>query len=145
MLSFKTCLDIPVKMSRRQERWFWNSWERLELEIDIWNLLAEMTLKTGRWQVNKEFTVDSYKFHFLTGSYCWSLPYTAQLIKNSSWGVPIVVQQKRIRLGNIRLWVRSLASLSGLRIWCCHELWCRSQMRLGSCIAIYGCDVGWQL
>ena len=33
-------------------------------------------------------------------------------------------------------WVRSLASLSGLRIWCCCELWCRSQMLLGSCIAV---------
>ena len=24
----------------------------------------------------------------------------------------------------------NLASLSGLRVWCCHELWCRSQMQL---------------
>ena len=28
----------------------------------------------------------------------------------------------------MRLWVRSVALLSGLRIWCCHKLWCRSQM-----------------
>ena len=34
-------------------------------------------------------------------------------------GVPIVVQWKGIRLGTIRLWVQSLASLSGLRILCC--------------------------
>ena len=34
-----------------------------------------------------------------------------------------MVQQKRIRLGTARLWVRSLASLSGLRIWHCPELW----------------------
>ena len=32
----------------------------------------------------------------------------------------------------MRLRVRSLASLSGLRIQCCLELWCGSQMRLGS-------------
>ena len=32
--------------------------------------------------------------------------------------------------------VRSLALLSGLRIWHCCELWCRSQMRLGSGIAV---------
>ena len=32
----------------------------------------------------------------------------------------------------MRSGVRSLASLSGLRVWRCHELWCRSQMRLGS-------------
>ena len=30
----------------------------------------------------------------------------------------------------MRFGVRSLASLSELRIWCCHELWCRLQMRL---------------
>ena len=27
------------------------------------------------------------------------------------------------------MWVWSLALLSVLRIWCCHELWCRSQTR----------------
>ena len=32
--------------------------------------------------------------------------------------------------------VRSLASLSGLRIWHCHELWSRSQMQLRSGIAV---------
>ena len=36
----------------------------------------------------------------------------------------------------MRLRVRSLASLSGLRIQRCRELWCRLQMRLGSCIAV---------
>ena len=32
--------------------------------------------------------------------------------------------------------VRSLASLSGLRIWHCRELWCRSQVQLGSHVAV---------
>ena len=32
--------------------------------------------------------------------------------------------------------VRSLASLSGLRIWHCRELWCRSKMRPGSGVAV---------
>lgn len=32
--------------------------------------------------------------------------------------------------------VRSLASLCGLRIWCCHGLWYRLQTQLGSCIAV---------
>ena len=40
-------------------------------------------------------------------------------------GIPVVAQRKRIRLGIRRLRVRSLASISGLRIWCCCELWCR--------------------
>ena len=34
-------------------------------------------------------------------------------------------------LGTMRLRVWSLALLSGLRIWCCRELWCRSQCGLG--------------
>ena len=40
-------------------------------------------------------------------------------------GVPIMVQQKQIWLGTMRLWVRSLALLSGSRIQRCCELWCR--------------------
>ena len=35
-------------------------------------------------------------------------------------------------LVSMRIQVRPLASLSGLRIWHCHELWYRSQMWLGS-------------
>ena len=30
----------------------------------------------------------------------------------------------------------SLALLSGLRIQCCRELWSKSQMQVGSCIAV---------
>ena len=36
----------------------------------------------------------------------------------------------------MRIWVQSLALLSGLRIWHCRKLRCRSQMRLGSCVAV---------
>ena len=55
-----------------------------------------------------------------------------------SLGVPIVVQWKQIRLGSTRIWVQSLALISGLGIWCCHELWCRSQTWLGSGAAVTG-------
>ena len=51
-------------------------------------------------------------------------------------GVPIVAQRKQIRLGTMGLQVLSLALLSGLRIRHCHELWCRSQTRLRSGIAL---------
>ena len=51
-------------------------------------------------------------------------------------GVPIVAQRKRIRLGTMRFQVRSLASLSGLEIWGCPELWCSLQTWLGFCIAV---------
>ena len=51
-------------------------------------------------------------------------------------GVPIVAQQKRIQLVIVRLWVRSLALLSGLRIQRCRGLWCSSQMQLRSRVAV---------
>ena len=47
-----------------------------------------------------------------------------------------MVQWKRIRLVSMRTQVRSLASLSGLRTQDCCELWCRSQMQLGSHVAV---------
>ena len=43
-----------------------------------------------------------------------------QIYMNS--GVPVMVQQKRIRLVSVRMQVQPLASFSGLRIWRCHEL-----------------------
>ena len=51
-------------------------------------------------------------------------------------GVPVMVQWKQIRLGTMRVWVRSLASLSGLKIQRCCELWCRLQTQLGSGVAV---------
>ena len=45
-------------------------------------------------------------------------------------------QWKQIHLGTMRVQVRSLALLSGLGIWHCHELWFRSQMRLISRVAV---------
>ena len=50
------------------------------------------------------------------------------------------------RLVSMRTWVWSLASLSGLRIWHCRELQCRSQMWLGSCVAMAqacSCSSNW--
>ena len=56
--------------------------------------------------------------------------------KKAIRGIPVVAQWKRIQLGTMRLQVRSLALLSGLRIQRCPELWCRSQTRLGSDVAV---------
>ena len=47
-----------------------------------------------------------------------------------------MAQQKRIQLGTMSLRVRSLASLSGLRIQRCHEMWCRSKTGLRSRVAV---------
>ena len=53
-----------------------------------------------------------------------------------------MVQWKRIRLGTMGLRVRALASLSGLGIRRCRELWCRSQTRLGSGDAVALMEAG---
>ena len=51
-------------------------------------------------------------------------------------GVPVVAQRKWIWLVFMRMQVQSLAWLSGLRIWHCHKLWCRSQMQPRSYVAV---------
>ena len=45
-------------------------------------------------------------------------------------GVPFMAQRKGIWLASMGMQVRSLALLSGLRIWNCCELWCKLQTRL---------------
>ena len=65
---------------------------------------------------------------------CWRAG-SHRLFRGSVQGVPVVAQWKRIRPAFMRMWVRSLASLGGLRIQHCRELWCRSQMSSGSCVA----------
>ena len=62
--------------------------------------------------------------------------------KKERKGVPIVAQQKQIRLGTMRFRVQSLASLSGLRIRRCHELWCRLQTWLRSGVAVNVVEAG---
>ena len=69
------------------------------------------------------------------------LPYAAGVAiekqqRQNILGVPIVVQQKHIRLGTMWFQDRFLASLSELMIHHCHELWCRSQTRPGSGVAM---------
>ena len=59
-----------------------------------------------------------------------------------------MAQRKRIRLICLKMQVRSLAWLSGLRIRLCRELWCRSQTQLGSTVAMAvveagSCSSGW--
>ena len=56
--------------------------------------------------------------------------------KEKRKGVPLMAQWKQILLASMRTQVQPLTSLSGLRIRRCSELWCRSQMRLKSGIAV---------
>ena len=56
-----------------------------------------------------------------------------------------MVQRKRIQLVTMGLQVRSLASLSGLRIRCYRELWCKSQTQLRSHVAAAPiCPLAWE-
>ena len=56
--------------------------------------------------------------------------------KKKGEGVPTVAQRKQIWLASTRTQVQSPASLSGLRIRPCPELWCGLQMWLGSGVAM---------
>ena len=56
--------------------------------------------------------------------------------KNFHNGVLVMARQKRIRKGTMRLQLWSPSSLSGVRIWHCRELWCRSQTWLRSRVAV---------
>ena len=56
--------------------------------------------------------------------------------KEKLLGVTIMAQWKPIQLGTMRLQVRSLALLSGLRTRHCSELFSRSQMQLRSGVAV---------
>ena len=47
-----------------------------------------------------------------------------------------MAQWKGTQLVPMRMLIESLASLSGLRMWRCHELWCSSQTQLGSGVAV---------
>ena len=49
---------------------------------------------------------------------------------------PLWLSGLRTQLVSMRMQVPSLASLSGLRIWHCRELWCRLQMWLLSLVAV---------
>ena len=47
-----------------------------------------------------------------------------------------MAQWQRTWLASMRMQVQSLALFRGLRIHCCHELWCRLQTCLGSYLAV---------
>ena len=58
------------------------------------------------------------------------------LLREYSPGVPTGAQWEQTRVVSERTQVRSLVSLSRLRIRHCCELWCRSQTQLGSGVAV---------
>ena len=79
-----------------------------------------------------------------TAGRCHLTPTGVATVRKAPEGVTVVAQPCGIRLGSMRTQVRSLVSLSGLRISCCCELWRRSQMCLPSGVAV-AVVWGWQL
>ena len=72
-----------------------------------------------------------------------SLLHLVYSSKDACLGVPIVLSGLRTQLVSMRMQVRSLALLSGLRIQRCCELWCVTDVAwIPSCC---GCGYGWQL
>ena len=60
----------------------------------------------------------------------------AHFIKGTFLEVPVVAQWKGIQLVSMRIWIQSLASLSGSGIRHCHELWGRLRTQLRSHVAV---------
>ena len=69
-------------------------------------------------------------------SYMFNFCHKCAICFKRKKGFPIMAQQKQVWIGTMRLQVQSLASLIGLRIQHCCELWCRLQIWLGSGIAV---------
>uniref|UniRef100_A0A8D0Q4B3 Uncharacterized protein n=2 Tax=Sus scrofa TaxID=9823 RepID=A0A8D0Q4B3_PIG len=117
-------------------------------------ITAFMVSISGRVLVSSTLSTDYWKVSTIDGMVITTTTYVANLWKmcvTNTMGVsnykdfpsmlaldkfPSWLSGKRIRLGTMRLRVRSLALLRGLRIQCCRELWCRLQMQLRSCIAV---------
>ena len=70
-------------------------------------------------------SINNSNTHFVISSYSFPLKK-----KKIYGGVPIVAQQKRTQLASMKLQVQSLASLTGLRIQHCQELWYTSKTQL---------------
>ena len=59
-----------------------------------------------------------------------------QCIKNLTAGLSHHDSEETNLTVSVRMQILSQASLSGLKLQCCRELWFRSQMRLGYGIAL---------
>ena len=91
----------------------------------LWNIFSN--LLSNIWFANIFFC------HF-TGNVMCILPQL--VLKTGIPEFPLWLSGFRPRLVSMRTRLWSLASLSGLNIRHCHELWCRSQMQLGSTVAV---------
>ena len=85
--------------------------------ISYTEYLFLLTILTSKFPT--VFLNDRVQFSVLTKPDFRNLAFRVLSLRMLLAGVPITAQQKRIRLGNMRTRVLSLASLSELRIWRC--------------------------
>ena len=101
-------------------------------------LCMHLDLPKGQKQ-NENWNVEGMAFKLtpekLDGKLLLSQPRDL-IFKGRENGVPIVAQQKQIQLVFMRIWVQSLALVSGVGIQHCSELWYRSQKWLRSHVAV---------
>ena len=109
---------------------------------DIWDNVKQANLHIIGIPEGEEKEKGDRKY--IWKSYGWKLSKSkGNRYKIQETEVPTVAQQKQIWLVSIRMRVQSLLSLSGLGIWCCCELWCRSETAwIPHCC---GCGTGQQL
>ena len=140
------CLPCHLKilLRSRDKPETWNHRVRgrlLSKDVGGWQegvetLCTHHSTDTGTLWAGSDKAFLAQIIHILVSVDAWYSNSPLQTLKKVHFGVPIVAQWKRTRLVLMSLWVRSLASLSGSRIWCCRELHCRSQMWLGSRVAV---------
>ena len=94
-------------------------------------LLLKAGAENRYWGLINRFDYQKNTFQMIQ-----SIPDFKLIFKNSNDRSSHCGAGQQIRLLSMRMQVRSLASLSELRIWHCCEQWCRSQTWLGSLIAV---------
>ena len=107
---FLICLTPSGEFEAGGPGW-WGRWEHCE-RLPSDNELAKGRLRATGWEREKVHPK------------CIFLKFLLWLNRLRTLLVPM------------RMWVWSLASLSGLRVWRCHEVQCRSKMQLSSSVAL---------
>ena len=131
----------------------WDSWFRRwqNVQLKSSQVLSTDSLQPGFFFIHANTGLRFWPEHTLSGPQGCGITWSSQVYsrveeavfsflirkqankqaKHQLQGVPFLAQQKQMWLGNMRLQVRSLASLRG----CC-ELWCGLQTQLGSLVAV---------
>ena len=97
--------------------------------------IQNVFLKVSLW-------THTHNTHTHTHTHMHIYVHTHNIKHNTFLGVPVMVQWKRSRLGTMRLQVQSLATLSGLRIWHCCELWRSLGIILSEVSGLWDCSCG---